>query len=75
MGKAGFLGMAVPEVDGGDGGDTLAIILLAEELARASGGIAITALVSGYMSTPHIARFGTEDQPARISPAWSPVRR
>jgi acyl-CoA dehydrogenase len=60
--------MAVPEADGGDGGDALAIALLAEELARASGGIAITALVSGYMSTPHIARFGTEDQRARYLP-------
>src|SRR5579859_8034940 len=32
------------------------------------GGIAGTALVSGYMSAPHIARFGTAEQRARYLP-------
>jgi acyl-CoA dehydrogenase len=59
----------VPEEWGGGGGDALAATLLAEELTRASGGIAVTALVSGYMSTPHIARFGTDAQRARYLPA------
>ena len=68
MGSAGLLGLAVPEADGGGGGDTLAIVVLSEELARASGGIAVTALVSGYMSTPHIAKFGTAEQKARYLP-------
>ncbi|MEO8889548.1 MAG: acyl-CoA dehydrogenase family protein [Jatrophihabitantaceae bacterium] len=69
MGSAGLLGLAVSVADGGGGGDTLAITLLAEELTRASGGIAVTALVSGYMSAPHIARFGTQAQRARYLPA------
>jgi acyl-CoA dehydrogenase/citronellyl-CoA dehydrogenase len=68
MGSAGLLGLAVPEEYGGGAGDTLAIVVLAEELARASGGIAVTALVSGYMSTPHIAKFGTGEQRARYLP-------
>ncbi|HEX2820421.1 MAG TPA: acyl-CoA dehydrogenase family protein [Streptosporangiaceae bacterium] len=68
MGGAGLLGLAVGEADGGGGGDSLAIVVLAEELARASGGIAVTALVTGYMSTPHIARFGTAAQRARYLP-------
>ncbi len=68
MGSAGLLGLAVPEADGGSGGDLLAITILAEELTRASGGIAVTALVSGYMSAPHIARFGTAAQRARYLP-------
>ena len=67
MGSAGLPGLAVPEEYGG-GGDTLAIVLLSGELARASGGIAVTALVTGYMSTPHIAHFGTGEQRARYLP-------
>jgi acyl-CoA dehydrogenase len=69
MGSAGLLGLAVPEEYGGGAGDSLAIVVLSEELARASGGIAVTALVTGYMSTPHIAKFGTEAQCARYLPA------
>jgi acyl-CoA dehydrogenase/citronellyl-CoA dehydrogenase len=68
MGSAGLLGLAVPEEYGGGGGDALAATILAEELTRASGGIAVTALVSGYMSTPHIARFGTDKQRATYLP-------
>ena len=68
MGSAGLLGLAVPEEYGGGGGDALAATILAEELTRASGGIAVTALVSGYMSTPHIARFGTGKQRAAYLP-------
>lgn len=68
MGSAGLLGLAVPEACGGGGGDALAATILAEELTRASGGIAVTALVSGYMSTPHIARFGTDKQRAAYLP-------
>ncbi len=68
MGGAGLLGLSIAEQYGGGGGDALAIVVLAEELARASGGIAVTALVSGYMSAPHIARFGTDEQRARYLP-------
>ena len=69
MGSAGLLGLAVPEEYGGGAGDSMAIVVLSEELARASGGIAVTALVTGYMSTPHIAKFGTEAQCARYLPS------
>jgi len=68
MGSAGLLGLAIAEEDGGGGGDALAIMVLSEELARASGGIAVTALVSGYMAGTHIARFGTAEQRARYLP-------
>jgi acyl-CoA dehydrogenase len=67
MGNAGLLSLAMGEEDGGHG-DALAITLLSEELTRASGGIAVTALVSGYMAGPHIARFGTRAQKARYLP-------
>jgi acyl-CoA dehydrogenase len=68
MGSAGLLGLAIGEEYGGGGGDAMAICVLSEELARASGGIAVTALVSGYMSAPHIARYGTDEQKARYLP-------
>jgi acyl-CoA dehydrogenase/citronellyl-CoA dehydrogenase len=65
LGAAGLLGLVTPaEHDGGDG-DALAVALLAEELARASGGIAVTALVSAYMAGPHIVRSGSPEQQRR----------
>ena len=68
LGAAGLLGLAVSETNGGSEGDALAIILLAEELSRACGGIAVSALVSAYMATPHIVRFGTDEQRAHYLP-------
>jgi acyl-CoA dehydrogenase-like protein len=73
MGSAGLLGLAIGEEDGGGGGDALAMMVLSEELARASGGIAVTALVSGYMSAPHIARFGTADLTGQPSPGGAAI--
>ncbi|HEY2204941.1 MAG TPA: acyl-CoA dehydrogenase family protein [Pseudonocardia sp.] len=65
LGSAGMLGLITPEEFGGADGDGLAVALLAEELARASGGIAVTALVSAYMATPHVVRHGTPAQRER----------
>jgi acyl-CoA dehydrogenase/citronellyl-CoA dehydrogenase len=62
LGAAGLLGLVTPDGYGGAGGDSLAVALLAEELARASGGIAVTALVSAYMAGPHLVRHGTPAQ-------------
>jgi acyl-CoA dehydrogenase/citronellyl-CoA dehydrogenase len=62
LGSAGLLGLITPEAHGGADGDGLAVALLAEELARASGGIAVTALVSAYMAAPHVIRHGTPAQ-------------
>jgi acyl-CoA dehydrogenase len=65
FGAAGLLGLTTPEELGGSGNDSLAVAILSEELARASGGIAVTALVSAYMAGPHIARHGTAAQQER----------
>jgi acyl-CoA dehydrogenase/citronellyl-CoA dehydrogenase len=62
LGAAGLLGLVTPDGYGGADGDSLAVALLAEELARASGGIAVTALVSAYMAGPHLVRHGTPTQ-------------
>lgn len=72
LGAAGLLGLVTPSEHGGADGDALAVALLSEELARASGGIAVTALVSAYMAGPHIVRSGSPDQQRR----WAgPVAR
>lgn len=65
FGAAGLLGLVTPEELGGSGHDSLAVAILSEELARASGGIAVTALVSAYMAGPHIVRHGTAAQRQR----------
>ncbi len=62
LAEAGLLGVGHPEEYGGTGGGVLALALLSESLAQASGGLAITPLVSAYMASPHLARFGTEEQ-------------
>jgi acyl-CoA dehydrogenase/citronellyl-CoA dehydrogenase len=65
LGAAGLLGLTAPEAYGGADGGALPVALLAEELARASGGIAVTALASAYMAAPHIVAHGTEQQRQR----------
>ncbi|MDL5159192.1 acyl-CoA dehydrogenase family protein [Actinomycetospora termitidis] len=65
MGDAGLLGLLTPAEFGGsagDGGECTAVTVLAEELSRACGGIAVGALVSAYMAGPHLVRHGTPAQ-------------
>lgn len=62
LADAGLLGVGHPEEYGGTGGGALAMTILAEELAHASGGLAVTPLVSSYMAAPHLAKFGTPEQ-------------
>jgi acyl-CoA dehydrogenase len=66
MGALGFLGLRHPTEYGGSGMDTLATVVLAEELGRSSfGGVSATVLVHTDMASPHIARFGTKAQHQR----------
>ena len=65
MRTAGLLGLGYPEEVGGTGGDLLSIAILSEELAKASGRIAITPLVSSYMAAPHLHFFGSQEQKER----------
>ena len=69
MGDLGFLGIRFPERYGGSGLDTMATVVLAEELGRSTfGGFAITVLVHTDMASPHLLNAGTEDQ----KQAWLP---
>jgi len=69
MGELGWLGMRYPEAWGGSEMDTLASVVLAEELGRSGyGGFAITVLVHTDMASPHLANAGTGEQLARWMP-------
>ncbi len=69
MGELGLFGMAYEERYGGAGLNTLANVVLAEELGRCSyGGFAITVLVHTDMASPHLYHAGTEEQKQRWLP-------
>jgi acyl-CoA dehydrogenase len=69
MGKLGFLGMRYPEEYGGADLDTMASVVLAEELGRCTfGGFSADLLVHTDMASPHLANVGTPEQMARWMP-------
>ena len=69
MGALGFLGIRYAEEYGGSNLDTLATVVLAEELGRSTfGGFAVTVLVHTDMASPHLAHAGTPEQMARYMP-------
>ena len=69
MGELGMLGIRYAETFGGAEMDTLATMVLAEELGRSSfGGFAITVLVHTDMASPHLANAGNVAQKARYMP-------
>ena len=69
MGELGFLGVEYPEQYGGASADFWMSVVLAEELARCqSGGVAFSVIVHTDMSSPWIARLGTDAQKARYLP-------
>jgi alkylation response protein AidB-like acyl-CoA dehydrogenase len=66
MGELGLLGLSYPEAYGGQGGDYMASVVLAEELVHArSGGLAMGVAVHTDMATPPVHLFGTEEQKQR----------
>lgn len=69
MGDNGFLGIRYDEEFGGSNLDTLATMVLQEELGRSSyGGYAACISVHTDMASPHLARYGTPEQKAKYMP-------
>jgi len=69
MGELGFLGMRYAEEYGGADLDTMASVVLAEELGRCTfGGFSADLLVHTDMASPHLANVGTPEQMARWLP-------
>jgi citronellyl-CoA dehydrogenase len=63
MGELGFLGLSMPEEYGGQGGDYICSIILAEEMAKAHcAGMAMGVAVQTDMAMPPVKAFGTEEQ-------------
>ncbi len=69
MGTLGFLGIRYPAAYGGSELDTLATVVLAEELGRSTyGGFAITVLVHTDMASPYLVHVGSNEQLSRYMP-------
>ena len=69
LGELGFLGLEFPVEYGGGGADFVASVVLGEEMARCrSGGVAFSVLVHTDMSSPWLARYGTEAQKRKYLP-------
>jgi acyl-CoA dehydrogenase len=69
MGGLGLLGMRYASRHGGSELDTLATVVLAEELGRSGyGGFAVTVLVHTDMASPHLQHAGTPEQLDRFMP-------
>jgi acyl-CoA dehydrogenase len=69
MGALGFFGIRYPAEYGGSEMDTMATVVLAEELGRSTfSGVAITALVHTDMASVHIANAGSQAQRDRLMP-------
>jgi acyl-CoA dehydrogenase len=69
MGELGFLGIRYPAQYGGSDMDTLATVVLAEELGRSTfSGVAITVLVHTDMASVHLHNSGSQAQKDRLMP-------
>jgi alkylation response protein AidB-like acyl-CoA dehydrogenase len=65
LGRLGYLGVGVPESEGGSGGDTIMRALLLEEIARVNCGLAAALIAHVGLCTTPLIRFGTPDQRER----------
>jgi len=61
-GRAGLLGVAVPEEYGGPGADPLAIVVVSEELGRSPAGATLGSCLNADMCTMFLLRYGEEEQ-------------
>jgi acyl-CoA dehydrogenase len=61
-GRAGLLGVAVPEEYGGPGADALAIVVVSEELGRSPAGATLGSCLNADMCTMFLLRYGNEEQ-------------
>lgn len=76
MGELGLLGIEYPKQYGGSDADVWMTVVLAEELARCrSGGVAFGIIVHTDMSSPWLARLGSDDQKRKYLPSITSGRK
>jgi butyryl-CoA dehydrogenase len=68
MGRMGLFGLPLPEEYGGMGGDSFALCLALEELARVDSSVAITLEAGVSLGAMPLYRFGTSEQKERWLP-------
>jgi acyl-CoA dehydrogenase len=61
-GRAGLLGVFVPEEYGGPNADPLAIMIVSEELGRCPAGATVGSCLNADMTTHFMVNYGTEQQ-------------
>jgi alkylation response protein AidB-like acyl-CoA dehydrogenase len=66
LGNLGYFGVRYPVEFGGMGGDCTTFVILAEEMARASMGVAAIVTMQCLMGTDFIFRFGSAEQKERL---------
>ena len=72
MGEMGFMGIEVPEEDGGAGMDTLSYVLAEEEIAKVDAAHGVIMSVNNSLYCTGILKFGTEEQKKKfITPVAS----
>ena len=62
LAELGLMGITVPEEYGGAGMDTLAYVLVIEELSRACAATGVIAAVQNSLATTPLLSFGSESQ-------------
>ena len=67
-GKAGLLGVAVPEEYGGPGASPLAICVVSEELGRSPAGATLGSCLNADMTTMFMVNYGNEEQKRKWLP-------
>jgi short/branched chain acyl-CoA dehydrogenase len=75
LAELGLMGIPIPEVHGGSGGDTLAYALAIEELTRIDSSVAITVAAHTSLGTMPILLFGSDAQKERWLPDLASGRR
>ena len=65
LGRLGYLGVGIPEDDGGSGGDMVMRCLLIEEIGRVNCGFAAALLGHVGLATIPLIKYGTPEQKAR----------